>query len=116
MTLRTEYPFTLPKGYVDAEGNVHRKGTMRLATARDELEPLRDPRVQGNEAFATVIVLARVVTSLGTMRRVETDVIDGLFVGDFNYLQDVYRLINFEDPSVLLEAEPGAPLAETAAL
>jgi hypothetical protein len=110
MALRTEYPFVLPKGYLDAEGTLHRKGTMRLATARDELEPLRDPRVQGNEAFATVIVLARVVTALGSLPRLDTDIINGLFVGDFNYLQDVYRTINFEDPSVLLEVEAGAPL------
>jgi len=115
VSLRTEYPFTLPKGFVDQEGTLHRKGVMRLATARDELEPLRDPRVQGNEAFATVIVLAKVVTSLGSLRRIDTDVIDGLFVGDFNYLQDVYRTINFEDPSALVEAEPGAPLDQAGA-
>ncbi|AEV83117.1 hypothetical protein ACPL_2220 [Actinoplanes sp. SE50/110] len=67
MSLHTEFPFTLPKGYVDEEGTLHRTGVMRLATARDEIEPLRDPRVRENESYATVIVLARVVTELGTL-------------------------------------------------
>ena len=95
MGLQTEYAFTLPKGYVDDEGTLHRNGTMRLACARDEIEPLRDPRVKENEAYATVIVLARVVTDLGTVGRITPKIIEDLFVGDFNYLQDFYRIINF---------------------
>jgi hypothetical protein len=109
MSLRTEYSFTLPKGYVDPEGRLHREGVMRLATARDELEPQRDPRVRENEAFATVIVLARVVTELGTVSRVTTKVIETLFVSDFGYLQDFYRIINFQDASILDTLEPGLP-------
>ena len=108
MTLQTEYPFTLPKGYVDAQGRVHREGTMRLATAMDELAPLRDPRVKENEAYASVIILARVVTSLGTAQ-VTTKVVEELFVSDFSYLQDFYRIVNFQDPSILSEVEPGTP-------
>jgi hypothetical protein len=107
--LRTEFAFTLPRGYVDAAGAVHREGTMRLATARDEIEPLRDPRVKENESYATVIVLARVVTELGTVSRVSTQTIESLFVSDFSYLQDLYRIINFQDASVLDSLEPGAP-------
>jgi hypothetical protein len=109
MSLRTEYSFTLPKGYVDADGRLHREGVMRLATARDELEPQRDPRVRDNEAFATVIVLARVVTELGTVSRVTTKVIESLFISDFAYLQDLYRIVNFQDASVLDSLEPGIP-------
>ncbi len=109
MTLRTEYAFTLPKGYVDADGRVHREGKMRLATARDELEPQRDPRVRENEAYGTVIVLARVVTELGTVSRVTTKVIEDLFASDFSYLQDFYRIINYQDPSILDGMEPGSP-------
>jgi hypothetical protein len=109
MSLRTEFPFTLPKGFVDSDGTLHRTGTMRLANARDEIEPLRDPRVKDNEAFATVIVLARVVTELGTLSRITTHTIESLFVGDFGYLQDLYRVINFQDPSILDAMEPGAP-------
>lgn len=112
MSLRTEYPFTLPKGYVDADGTMHREGVMRLATARDELEPQRDPRVRENEAFATVIMLSRVVTHLGRVPRVNTKVIEDLFVSDFSYLQDLYRVINFQDPAVLDQMEPGAPFPE----
>jgi hypothetical protein len=82
---------------------------MRLATARDELEPQRDPRVRDNEAFATVIVLARVVTELGTVSRVTTKVIESLFISDFAYLQDLYRIVNFQDASVLDSLEPGIP-------
>jgi hypothetical protein len=110
MSLQTEYPFTLPKGYVDDDGTLHRSGVMRLACARDEIEPLRDARVKENEAYATVIVLARVVTQLGTVRTVTTKIIEGLFASDFGYLQDLYRIINFGDPSVLDSMEPGTPL------
>jgi hypothetical protein len=109
MSLATEFPFTLPKGYVDNDGTLHRKGVMRLATARDEIEPLRDPRVKENEAYATVIVLARVITELGTIRQVTTKVVEGLFASDFAYLQDLYRIVNFGDPSILDSLEPGAP-------
>jgi hypothetical protein len=109
VSLHTEYPFTLPKGYVDDEGTLHRTGVMRLACARDEIEPLRDPRVKENEAYASVIVLARVVTQLGTVRSVTTRVIEGLFASDFGYLQDLYRIINFGDPSILDTMEPGTP-------
>jgi len=107
--LQTEYPFTLPKGYVDDEGTLHRTGTMRLACARDEIEPLRDGRVKENEAYATVIVLAKVVTELGSVGRITPKVIESLFVGDFNYLQDFYRIINFGDASILESVEAGVP-------
>jgi hypothetical protein len=92
--LQTEFPFVLPKGYVDREGNVHREGTMRLATANDEIAPLRDPRVRQNEAYMTVIVLARVVTRLGTLSDVNPGVIENIFSADLNYLQGLYRQIN----------------------
>jgi len=114
MGLNTEYPFVLPKGFVDDEGTLHREGVMRLATARDELEPLRDNRVKDNEAYATVIVLARVVTELGTVR-VNTATIEKMFASDYRYLQDFYRVINFGDPSVLESMEPGSPFPEEAA-
>lgn len=109
MSLNTEYPFTLPKGYVDGDGTLHRHGVMRLACARDEIEPLRDPRVKENDAYASVIVLARVVSRLGSINQVTTKVIEGLFASDFGYLQDLYRIINFGDPSILESVEPGTP-------
>ncbi len=109
MSLQTEFPFTLPKGYVDEAGDLHRTGTMRLARASDEIAPLRDPRVKDNEAYATVIVLARVITGLGTVPQVTTKTVEELFVSDFGYLQDFYRIINFQDPSILEAVEPGAP-------
>lgn len=114
MGLNTEYPFVLPKGFVDDEGTLHREGVMRLATARDELEPLRDNRVKDNEAYATVIVLARVITELGTVR-VNTATIEKMFASDYRYLQDFYRVINFGDPSILESMEPGSPFPEEAA-
>jgi hypothetical protein len=113
MSLHTEYPFTLPKGYVDEDGTLHRTGTMRLACARDEIEPLRDGRVKENEAYATVIVLARVVTQLGSVQRVTTKTIESLFVSDFSYLQDLYRIVNFQDPAILETLEPGTPFPQT---
>lgn len=94
MTLQTEFEFTLPRGYVDKEGNLHKQGTMRLATALDEIAPLRDPRVTANQAYMAVILLARVTTKLGSLPDVNTGVIEKLFSADFSYLQDFYRRIN----------------------
>ena len=93
-SLQTEFPFVLPKGYVDREGTLHREGTMRLATANDEIAPLRDPRVRQNEAYMTIIVLARVVTRLGTLSDVNPGVMENIFSADLNYLQGLYRQIN----------------------
>ena len=92
--LQTEYPFALPMGYVDAEGTLHRHGTMRLATAFDEIAPLKDPRVQSNPAYLLVILLARVVIRLGTVEHINPKVIEGLYAGDLAYLQDLYTRIN----------------------
>jgi hypothetical protein len=91
---QTEYEFTLPLGYVDGEGSLHREGTMRLATAADEILPLRDPRVQANQAYVIVILLARVVTRLGTVAQVNPKVIEGLYAADLAYLQEFYNRIN----------------------
>lgn len=96
MSLTTAYEFTLPRGYVDRNGDVHRTGRMRLATARDELEPLRDPTVQGpDDPRLTVLILARVVQKLGTLEMVTPHEIEGLFAADLAFLQDFYGVINF---------------------
>jgi hypothetical protein len=92
--LQTEFPFTLPRGYVDGEGNLHRQGVMRLATAGDEILSLKDPRVQTNPAYLVVIVLSRVVTRLGSLPDVNPKVVEGLFASDLAYLQDLYNHIN----------------------
>jgi hypothetical protein len=94
--LRTEFAFELPRGYVDDEGKVHHSGVMRLATARDELIPLRDDRVRENSAFLTVVLLARVVTRIGDITDVHAGVIENLFASDLAFLQDMYRRINSE--------------------
>ena len=92
--LQTEFEFTLPIGYVDSEGNLHKEGSIRLATAIDEIAPLRDPRVRSNEAYLTIILLSRVITRLGTLRQLNPHVIENLFSGDLAFLQDLYRRIN----------------------
>jgi hypothetical protein len=92
--LQTEFAFELPLGLVDAEGNLHKDGVMRLATAFDEIAPLKDPRVQANPAYALVILLSRVITSLGALQPINPKMIEGLFAGDLAYLQDLYRRIN----------------------
>ena len=94
--LRTEFAFELPRGYVDDEGKVHHSGVMRLATARDELVPLRDDRVRENSAFLTVVLLARVVTRIGDITDVHAGIIENLFASDLAFLQDMYRRINSE--------------------
>jgi hypothetical protein len=97
---RTEIEFELPKGYVDAGGTLHRSGVMRLATAADEILPLRDPRVQQNEGYLAVIVLSRVIVRLGALPDVHTGVIEGLFASDLAYLQRLYERFNAADEEV----------------
>jgi hypothetical protein len=100
MTLATEFAFTLPRGYLAPNGELHRHGIMRLATARDEIEPLRDPRVSGpDDPFLTLIVLSRVITQLGTLRVVSPREIEGLFAIDLAFLQELYGVVNFGTPA-----------------
>jgi hypothetical protein len=94
--LRTEFAFELPRGYVDSSGTAHYSGTMRLATARDELVPLRDDRVRENPAYLTVVLLARVITRIGEITDVHAGIIEQLFASDLAFLQDMYRRINSE--------------------
>lgn len=94
MAFKTEYEFELPRGYVDENGTLHKRGTMRLATAADEILPLRDQRVQQNPGYLTIILLARVVTKLGDLKAIDTKVIERLFTADLNYLQNLYQQIN----------------------
>jgi hypothetical protein len=119
--LQTEFAFTLPKGYVDGDGVLHRQGTMRLATARDEIEPLRDGRVGGaDDPYLTILVISRVISSLGTLRQVTPNEVEGLFAADLAFLQDLYGIINFGDPAdvevlqraVLPAEEPVAALED----
>jgi hypothetical protein len=92
--IATEFEFLLPKGYLDPDGNLHRKGTMRLSRAMDEIIPLRDPRVKANPAYATVVILARVITRLGAIDEMTPAVVEGFFACDLSYLQTFYRQIN----------------------
>jgi hypothetical protein len=96
MAFQTEVDFTLPKGYLDGDGQLHKSGVMRLATAADEILPLKDPRVQQNQAYLVIIVLARVVTKLGSLPDVNTKVIENLFASDLSYLQTLYEQLNGE--------------------
>jgi len=96
---QTEVEFELPKGFVDEHGTLHRHGTMRLATAADEILPLRDPRVQENEAYLAVIVLARVITRLGSLTDIHTSVIENLYASDMAYLQRLYETFNSGEES-----------------
>lgn len=100
---QTEFEFTLPKGYLDPDGNLHRKGVMRLSTAIDEIAPLRDPRVKSNPAYATIIILSRVITRLGALSEISPMVVENFFAQDLSYLQDFYRRING------LESEDAVP-------
>jgi hypothetical protein len=99
MSLQTEFEFTLPRGFVDKDGNLHRNGVMRLATAMDEIAPLRDLRVRGNQAYLVIILLSRVIVSLGSLPQITTGVIENLFAADLAYLQAFYRQINEQGTS-----------------
>ncbi len=89
-----EFEFTLPRGYLDGEGNLHRKGIMRLAKAADEIEPLSDERVKENPAFATILILSRVITRLGAMVEITPELLKDLYAIDLNFLYDFYQQIN----------------------
>jgi hypothetical protein len=112
---QTEVEFELPKGYLDDTGTLHRRGTMRLATAADEILPLRDPRVQQNEAYLAVIVLARVITRLGSLQDISTSVIEGLYASDLAHLQRLYERFNGgdEDDAALGMERPKAAAVKT---
>ncbi len=120
---QTEHEFRLPRGYLDAEGTLHRDGTMRLATAADEILPLKDPRVQANQAYLVIILFARVITRLGTLEALNPKIIEGLFSADLLYLQEFYNRINGLDsglttvvcPHCRQEFEPPLPLGESSA-
>lgn len=101
MAFETEYSFELPRGYVDENGELHKKGIMRLATAADEILPMRDPRVQSNPGYLSIILLSRVITKLGDLPAVDTKTIEKLFTADLAYLQDLYQRINQIDPPKL---------------
>lgn len=101
MDLQTVYPFRLPMGYQDGAGTLHREGRMRLATAGDELSAMRDPRVKADENYMSVMVLSKVVTSLGTLAEVTPEIMEGLFISDLEYLQNMYETINrMEKPQI----------------
>jgi len=111
MGFQTEVEFTLPKGYVDSSGQLHRQGVMRLATAADEILPLRDPRVQQNAAYFAIIVLARVIVKLGSLPDIDTRVIEGLFASDLDYLQRLYERLNGSEETDASEAPTPRRLA-----
>ena len=98
--MQTEISFTLPLGYVDEQGETHRQGTMRLATARDEIEPLRDPSVRANEAYLSVLLIARTVTRIGSVTDITPPLVERLFAADFDHLQRLYERVNSDGDSV----------------
>jgi hypothetical protein len=99
MSFKTQFPFRLPRGYVDADGKVHRDGVMRLATARDEIIPLQDYRVQSNRAYLVIVLLSRVIVKIGEVEKIHVDIVENLFSTDLAYLQEFYRKINEEGGS-----------------
>lgn len=103
---QTDFPFTLPHGYLDSEGTLHREGVMRLSTAYDEIAPLQDPRVQRNPGYLVIILLSRVITRLGDLEQIHPKMIEGLFSGDLVYLQDFYQRINQNGHSRFLVSCP----------
>jgi len=110
---QTEIDFELPRGYVDSAGTLHRRGVMRLATAADEILPLSDPRVAQNEAYLTVIVLARVILRLGTLADIHTGIIEGLFAADLAHLQRLYERFNAGDEDEALVKHPSLPTGQS---
>ena len=99
--VQTEFEFTLPRGYVDEHGALHRNGAMRLATALDEVEPLQDSRVRANEGYLSILLLSRVITRLGDLGQPAPEIVERLFSSDFAYLQELYVRLNEMESSVI---------------
>lgn len=112
--MKTEFEFCLPTGYVDETGQVHQVGIMRRSRALDEILPMQDPRVQANAAYATVLILARVIVRLGDLPAITPEVIETMFASDLGYLQTLYRQIN-SPAAMVLDAPATAPPAEALA-
>ena len=98
--MQTEIAFTLPRGYADETGTVHREGIMRLATARDEIEPLRDAQVRQNEAYLAVLLLARTITRIGDVTEITPELVEDLYAADFDHLQKLYERLNTDADAV----------------
>jgi hypothetical protein len=94
MVFKTEYEFTLPRGFIDKDGNLHKKGVMRLSTAKDEIAPLQDHRVRTNQAFMIIILLSRVIVKLGDLNSIDSRMVEQFFSIDLDYLQRFYQKIN----------------------
>lgn len=105
MSMQTEFEFTLPRGFLDANGTIHKNGVMRLATAADEIIPMKDQRVQSNPAYLSILVLARVLTKLGTLPSVDIGVVEKLLTADLAFLQDMYERINTQDGERKIDVE-----------
>ena len=99
--MKTEFEFTLPRGYIDSSGQIHRTGYMRLATAQDEIESLQDPRVLANEAYLPVVLLSRVVTRLGNLPVITPKIIETFFTADLASLEDTYLRLNSHQKVIL---------------
>ena len=99
--METVYDFTLPKGFIDNAGEIHRNGKMRLATAGDEISATRDPRVLSNPSYLTIVILGKVVTELEGVPMVSANVIERLFTADLAFLQDMYQRINDIEPPTM---------------
>ena len=104
--MKSEYAFTLPRGLVDRAGTVHREGTMRLATARDEIEPLREVEVRQNQAYLAVLLLARTITRIGDITDITPELVETLYAADFDHLQRLYERINSDGEAVGVVACP----------
>ena len=99
--METVYDFTLPKGYMDGSGEIHRRGKMRLATAGDEISATRDPRVLSNPSYLTIVILSKVITEIEGVQSVSATLVEKLFTADLAYLQDMYQRINDIEPPLM---------------
>lgn len=105
--MTTVYDFELPRGYLDSAGEEHRRGKMRLATAGDEIDATRDPRVLGNPSYLTIVLLAKVIVEIEGMETVVPNLIERFFTADLAFLQDMYQRINDIEPPTLQAVCPG---------
>ena len=96
--METIYDFTLPKGYIDKDGELHRNGKMRLATAGDEISATKDPRVLSNPSYLTIVVLSKVITEIEGVMAITPTLVERLFTADLAFLQDMYQKINDIEP------------------
>jgi len=97
--------FFLPFGFL-WEDKLYRKGHIRLATIRDEIEIQNSDDLAMTARYRDVLLLAKVITDFEALKPVTVEMIECLYEADFLYLQALYKELNGETDEEVVFACP----------